>query len=444
MTVLKFPLSPLGRVLDEHRRALKCSKQALTVLSDKNDPFRADTRRVAAEWFAAQYERFYGPNRTCHLRGAHYRVVVVGNILKPDGEVYVNTEGDWNWLNAASMAARYIGLVPMDRIVDHGGGDPVIIQRTPIVECLTDIDPTFQLWKVDADSDIGIDPKITGFDARQPYMMAVFGEKSSLDEVLRPICERVQADLYLPRGEISLTHVYEMAKRSVDEQRPLVLFTVTDCDPSGYQMPVSLGRKLQALKHGCLPQLEYIMPKPIALTPQQAEAFDLPSTPLKDTEKRADKWLERWGREQTEVDSMLELRPSELRTMINEAIEPYFDATLASRVFEARGEWQDEAQEWIDNAIGDELEALREKANELLGPYNENIDNLRRRHGELVEGITELPDPEIPEAELDAPVDEDILIDSRWTWLRQTQALKDRKAYVVDDNGGGGDLDEAA
>ena len=40
-----------------------------------------------------------------------------------------------------------------------------------------------------------------------------------------------------------------MADRSAARDgRPMVVFYFSDCDPSGWQMPVSLYRKLQALK----------------------------------------------------------------------------------------------------------------------------------------------------------------------------------------------------
>jgi hypothetical protein len=37
----------------------------------------------------------------------------------------------------------------------------------------------------------------------QPYRLVIFGEKTSLEDVLGPIASRFEADLYLPSGEIS-------------------------------------------------------------------------------------------------------------------------------------------------------------------------------------------------------------------------------------------------
>ena len=56
------------------------------------------------------------------------------------------------------------------------------------------------------------------------------------------------ADLYLPTGEISDTLLATMAKAGAEDGRPMVVFVFADCDPAGYQMAVSIGHKLRALK----------------------------------------------------------------------------------------------------------------------------------------------------------------------------------------------------
>jgi hypothetical protein len=431
VTVIKFPLSPLGRVIDEHKRALGCSLKSLTVLAPENDPFRADPRRPASEWFAHRFFRFYGEgNRTAHIRAFFYLLVSAGNIVKPSGETFTNTERDWDWLCCVSTDARYLGLIPFERIIDNGFSDPVKIDRNS-VDWVTSVDQTFSLWEFDADEDIGIDPKISGFETdkphlHQPYHLVLFGEKSSLAEIVSPICKRFGADEYLGAGELSLTHTHDLAKRAVASGRTLVFFTLCDADPSGWQMPISLGRKLRAFREVFLPTLDARVIR-VGLTPQQAASFNLPSTPLKDTEVRADKWKEATGREQTEIDAMIALYPRELGRMLTEAMAKYFDAGLADRVREARSEWRDAAEQAIEDQVGAELAELREDAKEIIGPYNSAIAGLRTRFNRLTRDIY-LPEPEMPEPEIDEP-DSGVLADTRWTYLRETQALKAEKAY---------------
>ena len=80
-----------------------------------------------------------------------------------------------------------------------------------------------------------------------------------------------------------------------DDGRPMVVLYFADCDPAGWQMPISVGRKLQALEDRCFPELEFEVRR-VALTPDQVREYGLPSTPLKETEKRADRWQRGDGR----------------------------------------------------------------------------------------------------------------------------------------------------
>ena len=103
-------------------------------------------------------------------------------------------------------------------------------------------------------------------------------------------------------------------------------------------MPVSIGRKLQALHDLLFPDLRFEV-VPAALTVEQVRDLNLPSTPLKETEKRASRWREAFGVEQTEIDALATLRPDDLREIVDRAFDPYFDRTLKARVDTAEEEW---------------------------------------------------------------------------------------------------------
>ena len=197
-------------------------------------------------------------------------------------------------------------------------------------------------------------PGASGFVARQAFQFAIFGEKGSLEEVLLPLAECYEADLYLPSGEISNSLLYRMAKDAVKDRRPLVVFTVSDCDPSGRQMPISIGRKLQALRDLLFPDLQFEV-VPAALTVEQVRDLDLPSTPLKETEKRASRWRKAFGVEQTEIDALATLRPDALREIIDRAFDPYFDRALKASVDTAEQEWLVAAQEAMVEQINNTL-----------------------------------------------------------------------------------------
>ena len=146
----------------------------------------------------------------------------------------------------------------------------------------------------------------------------MIGEKSSLGEVLRPIVKRVGGELLLPSGECTDTMIAELANRADNDGRPLVVLYFSDFDPSGYQMPISVSRKLQALRDLCYPNLRFEV-HPVALKLEHVIELDLPSSPLKETEARADKWREIMGREQTEIDALAALRPDTLQQIATDA-----------------------------------------------------------------------------------------------------------------------------
>ena len=192
-----------------------------------------------------------------------------------------------------------------------------------------------------------------------------------------------------------------MAKDADKDGRPLVVFTVSDCDPAGHQMPVSIARKLQALRDLLFPSLRFEVVQ-AALTVEQVRDLDLPSTPLKETEKRADKWRAAFGVEQTEIDALATLRPDALREIVDRAFDPYFDRTLRARVSEAEEEWLVAAQAAMSEQIDDDLLSdLREQAAERLNELREEIDRINSQlHLAAADHVT-LPEIEVPEPELD-------------------------------------------
>jgi hypothetical protein len=236
--------------------------------------------------------------------------------------------------------------------------------------------------------------------------------------------------LYLPTGEISDTQAYIMARSADSDGRPMVVFYFSDCDPAGWQMPISLSRKLQALKAVEFDDLEFQVHR-VGLTPDQVREYGLPSTPLKDTERRADKWRQATGVQQTEIDSIAALQPDVLRRIAEDAIAPFYDDTLRDRVRLAMNEWQEQAQQVLDEHAGEHLEELREDAAERLAEKRDEIqqilDSVRVNADELE---FELPEAEVPEANIDNDMHPDnALCDSWWDFTEQCESLISSKNY---------------
>jgi hypothetical protein len=420
----------LRSVLESTRAESGFNLSDLTVLSAQVDPYRLDTpagHRDGA-WLAAQLERAIGATRKIHWRGLHYAIVAAGNIRKPNGGIYRNTDDDWRWLSElAGKAARWLGYIAFERITDNRNAGPIIHRKArvaPSAGITVGVDVSIP----EAD-DLEPTPVADGFEPRQAYQFVKFAEKASLEEVALPIARDHEADLYLNTGEISDTHVYRIAKDAAADGRPLVVFTLTDCDPAGYQMSVSIGRKLQACRDLFFPDLQFEL-VPVALTVEQVRDLGLPSTPLKETERRADRWREAYGVEQTEIDALATLRPDVLREIITRAFDPYFDRTLARRVTLAEVEWRRQAREALNDQIDTEqLAVLREEATRRLAEMEETIADLNERLRLSVDDGFTLPEIRVPEPDLDEDIPRQALVGFDDDWLAATRALIQRKSY---------------
>jgi hypothetical protein len=328
--------------------AMGVSIDALAVLSPSNDPYTAWRRRREADWFARLFDQFVAAGAAKHLRGFFYLLVSAPNgTLGADGKPFINDYKHWQALQAASKAARWLGLVPFERIIDERNSPPIIYvpDVTPIS---TGVDPGAKC-EIPLTAETALPGLLLeGFHGRQTHRIIFYGEKSSLSPVLRPIAEEIDAEMILVTGESSDSHIAAMAKRASQDGRPAVVFYFSDFDPSGHQMPVSVSRKLMALRDLYYPDLN-IRLYPAALTLEQIRTLGLPSSPLKETERRASHWREIYGHDQTEIDALVELHPKTLREAVFEAISPFYDAELDRRVRIAETKWRSEADKALQS-----------------------------------------------------------------------------------------------
>jgi hypothetical protein len=379
-----------------------------------------------------QAERLGLGKKTIHLRGLHY-MLVSGKAIKPNGFPYTNTDADWTWLQEhCAKAARWLGLLPFGQIVDARNSEPVVIvhERKQPWSYVT-VGVEVEIPEADElEPTVGVED----FVGEQPYKLVLFGEKTSLQDVLGGIAAGYRADLYLPTGEISDTLLYQMASVGAEDGRPMVVFCFSDCDPAGWQMPISIGRKLQAFRTFEFPELDFQVRR-VALTPDHVRMHELPSTPLKATELRAGAWIEAMGVAQTEIDALAALNPGLLQQIARAAVKPFYDYTLSRRVNEAREEWLEQAQTRLEEQIDQEqLERIRAEAAAKLETLRDEIDAVNEALRAEIGDEFGLPEIVVPEPELDGDVVGKPLIDSDWPWVKQTRALKASKAYDIDND----------
>jgi hypothetical protein len=158
----------LRSILETARAKAGCGLSDLTVLSAQVDPYRLDTAsgHRDGKWLAKQLDRAIGKKRRIHWRGLHYALVSTSNLVKPNGEIYRNTDEDWNWLaNVAGKAARWLGYIPFERIIDARNAEPIIHRKARVMpKRLVGIGLDVKI--PDAD-DINPVPIAEGFEPRQ-------------------------------------------------------------------------------------------------------------------------------------------------------------------------------------------------------------------------------------------------------------------------------------
>lgn len=353
-------------------REKKVSVTDLIVLSPQNDPFYCGTKtdEAWAKWFHDLWQRF-GYNTKVHIRRVHYQIVSQkGLILTPNGLPYENTDKCWHDLLEASKGARYLGLIDPLQLEDRRNPAPAIFAEFSREDGRIElIDNRF-----DAEMILPFFPglpnyELSGFIGEQNYFLEIWCEKSTQNDILLPICRQYGANLVTGLGELSATAVAQLVDRIAMASKPTRILYVSDFDPAGLQMPISVARKIEFFLQDKNFDVKLI---PVALTKEQTIKYELPRTPIKDSERRKEKFENHYGEGATELDALEALRPGELRRILIEHITKFYDTDLGNNVLEAK---------W---GLLNDLEATRE---EVLKRYEPQIEELRREYGELNEQI---------------------------------------------------------
>lgn len=322
--------------------AKKLRRPLYTVAVTSNDPYLADVpfRRDGAEWFVKLWRRL-GVRPGAYLHRIHYLCVSQKTpILMPNGEEYQNTEKCEAVLDRAALDARYLGLIPSDAIVDRRNPDPILNGGAAAADAVIGIAggllersaPGFTVPRLEVGRPV----------VPQPYVLEIWIEKTTMDDILLPIAERYGVHVVRGEGELSLTRCVEVVDRAAADGRPVVILYISDFDPAGRSMPVAVSRKIEHELHvRGLDHLD-ITVQPVVLTPEQCRQYDLPRTPLKASEKRGPKFEARFGAGATELDALEAIHPGELAKILEREIARFHDAELDAAIAETAEEAQAE------------------------------------------------------------------------------------------------------
>ena len=423
-----------------------CSVRDLIVLAPQNDPFYAgtETDRLMAEWFRDLWERF-GYGLGVHLRRIHYQLVSQENPTKHDGTPYENTKNNWTYLCNAGKMARYLGLISSDSFIDRRNPDPHIHAQYAELRERKEWEISWYEWDLPRIPDSISTPlptvEVSGYDydlSDQPYHLEVWVEKSTMNEELSPVCREHGVNLVTGLGEMSITSVLDLVQRVQSAGKPARIFYVSDYDPAGYGMPISVARKIEFMLYDN-GSSEDIRLTPIVLTREQVQHYQLPRTPIKDSELRKGRFEQIHGEGAVELDALEALHPGELARLIEEAVIPYRDLELEEQLSELRDEMQDQAENLLSEILEpyrEEREEIEEQVKEIiaryegmndeLAPYRWRLDNLLSR----IQADTNAIDIELDdrvEASVDGDGPEEWLYDSSRDYLDQLRVYKEHQ-----------------
>lgn len=418
----------------------------LIVLAPMNDPFYfgQPAQIVNGRWFADLYHQ-HNFTHGVHLRRVHYRLVTLPEAaLMPDGQPYLNTERCWDFLSTASKAARYLGMVDLGDFVD---------KRNPAPHTFTNwTEDQRSIW---ADSALDFDgvtlpefpdtPRLTtewNWPNNQRYHLEIWCEKSTVDDVLLPVCQRYRANLVTGVGELSISAVHDLIRR-LRPDTPCRIAYVSDFDPAGQSMPTAIARKIQWQLEQYHIDADVIL-QPIVLSHAQCLHYQLPRTPLKESEQRAAKFEQRFGEGATELDAMEAIVPGELDRTVRSWADQYFDRTLSDRTEARRQELLAALGDLTDDVLGnhaDDIGQLRAEYDALRQEVAGRLASLNRRIQHKWQAISAELDavaPDVGAYELPtAPAvieQADVLYDSQRDYLEQLTWFKQFQGRADDDN----------
>lgn len=387
----------------------------MIALAPANDPFYTGTpteRKVGA-WFAQLWRKF-GYSGHVHIRRVHYQIISQSPPVQlPEGmsvkhgegrtTTYLNTEECWDFLNAASKAARYLGLVDPAAFVDRRNPEPQIYAPYDPDEPAISTDASLGSWETEIPSMPRLpDYYLENFRRAQDYQIEIWCEKSTMNDVLVPLCQQYGANLVTGLGELSITATLQCLRRIEARGKPTRIFYISDFDPAGQSMPVAVSRKIEYFVRTEQSDVD-IRLFPVVMTAEQIEHYNLPRTPIKSTERRRESFELRHGTGAVELDALEALYPGELARLIIAYIERYYDPTLDDRSSQAEQELRRDLREARARALEphqDEIDAVTTEYDKIRAEFEERMSKLRERMAQLFTDIGQSLEDEMPDIDM--------------------------------------------
>ena len=441
--------------IQELKKQLHCNIPDLLVEANQNDPFYVgtDTEIIMAEWFAKLWRKF-GYGAGVHLRRIHYSLLS-RNLKKPDGQPYINTENCWQYVCKAGGYTRYLGLVDPAAFVDRKNPSPRIYHYSGYVEKPEWHSVQYSNWDlpvigVSSDYDLSWHVphyEVAGYHcesykALQPYHVEIWCEKSTMNDVLIPICSEQQVNLVTGEGFMSITSVIRLLLRARESGKPVRILYISDFDPAGDVMPPSIARQIEFWLN-YFGFTEDIKLTPLILTREQVQQYKLPRIPIKEEDKRKTKFEEHYGEGAVELDALEALYPGESARIIREAISQFRDDNLSDKICQANETLEQRVKEAFENTIypyQGQLDEIEKEVEEIADRYYDRVRELNQSlqkelepHGRKLESLSQDIKESIDNMDIDIPAlpepnvqteDDNWLFDSKRDYLEQLKYYK--------------------
>jgi hypothetical protein len=410
----------------------------LIAMSRNRDPFYvgAPGDVIKAKWFADIWHRFNYVSGI-HIRRMLYQIVSQEksqSILLPSGKAFENTESHWKFLVDASEKARYLNFVDFSAFDDRR--NPVArINSAPTPEPSVSVDES-ESWVMESMPPFPDLPTYTldNYAGTQGYIIELWVEKSTMNDIVVPITKLYDCNLQTGVGELSITKTFELFERVRQAGRPTRIGYLSDFDPGGQSMPVAVARKLEFFMRTRGGSLRDVRLFPICLSLDQVVEYQLPRTPIKDTEERKEGFEHRFGVGATELDALEAVHPGSLDQIIRRWLNRYYDHSLEQRVADARGDFEQELEDIREAVIANhqkEIDSLRDQWEAIREDCDKKIKAHGKKMARLVDKLTDelgmnasgLGSHSIPQA---AQADETVeaLYDSNRDYFQQLAVYK--------------------
>jgi hypothetical protein len=435
-----------------------CNIPDLLVLHRNNDPYYSGSRRdrIMAEWFKQLWDLF-GYQNGVHLRRVHYQLISQEKATKHDGSKYQNTKNDWQYLCDAGKHARYLGIIDPGAFEDRRNPEPKLYYQKDGEETnepgwvQSDCQWRLPYIATDLTWDTELylpDLQAAGYNYSnmlQPYHVEVWVEKSTMNDVLIPICKKYAVNLITGLGYMSITSVIMLTERIMDIGKPCRIIYISDFDPSGDGMPVAMSRQVQYWlnKQGLDADVKL---EPIVLTMDQVKQYNLPRVPIEDKHLGKTSFEQKYGSGAVELDALQSLHPGVLESIVTEYILQFRDKNLTNKILNTRVEAQQILNDLYDKNIaiyqGDleeieqkirsvasnyeyRLQLLSEEMDEELRPIQNDADSLWQTIQNKI-NCSQVNLPPLPEPETE-PNDQEWLFDNNRDYFKQLDYFKNRK-----------------